>query len=418
MPTEAPELKITVEKAAAWERRLKITVPAERVEQEKKQAAARLANRVRLPGFRKGRVPAAVMERRFGPAIEQETIEKLIGVAYREALQSEGLQPITEGSVGNVDYRPGTDLTFDVALEVRPELELERIGGFIVTRDHNVVGEQQVNDVLERWREERAEWVAKEGAVPGAGDTATVEITPLDDATSQSPRRYQVVIGEGQTLPAVEDAIRTLTAGEHAEFEIDLPVNAQDPASGTKPQRMRIHVLEVKQARLPVLDDEFARSLGDFADLASLRRRVLDDLTVEVERESQRGARMQLLQHIVEANPFEVPQSMVRKYVEQLVPGGDGPPSEPIEDARVELRPAAEFALKRLLIIERVAQLEGLHATQAEIDARIDELTARLGRNRGDVIGQLKKSGRLDELAHEITEEKVFEYLESISDIR
>src|SRR5919106_297648 len=130
MPTEAADLKVSVEKPAAWERRLKITVPAERIEQEKKHAAARLANRVRLPGFRKGKVPVKEMVRRFGPAIEQETIEKVIGDAYREALQSEGLQPITEGSVDNIDYQPGTDLTFDVALEVRPEVELERIGGF------------------------------------------------------------------------------------------------------------------------------------------------------------------------------------------------------------------------------------------------------------------------------------------------
>jgi trigger factor len=85
-PTEAAELKVSVEKPAAWARRLTITVPAERIAQEKKHAAARLANRVRLPGFRKGKVPVKEMERRFGPAIEQETIEKLIGDAYREAL--------------------------------------------------------------------------------------------------------------------------------------------------------------------------------------------------------------------------------------------------------------------------------------------------------------------------------------------
>src|SRR5688572_23076105 len=372
MPTEAAELKVSVEKPAAWARRLTITVPAERIAQEKKHAAARLANRVRLPGFRKGKVPVKEMERRFGPAIEQETIEKLIGDAYREALKSEGLQPITEGSVDNIDYKPGTDLTFNVALEVRPEVELERIGGFIVSREPSAIGDQQVTDVLQRLREEHAVWVPKEGSAPIAGDMATVEITPLDDATSaepKSPRQYQIVLGEGQALPAVEDAIRTLAAGEVADFEIDLPVNAQDPASGTKQHHMRIAVLEVKTPQVPALDDDFARSVGEFADLATLRARVTEDLHAEAARETQRGVRMQLIQQIVDANPFEVPQSMVRKYTEQLMPEREGANPEAIENARREIWPAAEFALKRMLVIERVAELEGLQATPDEINA-------------------------------------------------
>jgi trigger factor len=420
MPTRAPELKISVEKPAAWARRLKITVPAERIEQEKKQAAARLASRVRVPGFRKGRAPAGLLERKFGPALEQETIEKVIGDAYREALQSEGLQPITEGSVAEIDYQPGTDLTFNVELEVRPEIELERIGGFTVVREQGALGEQQVAEVLERLRAEHAEWVPKEGAAPVAGDMATVEITPLDDATTaepRAPRRYQIVIGEGQALPAVEDAIRTLAAGEAADFEVDLPENAQDPASGTKRHRMRIQVLDVKVPQLPELDNDFARKLGDFADLATLRTRITEDLTAEATREAKRGVRLQLVQNIADANPFEVPPSMVQRYLERLMPQRDGANAEAIAAARAELWPAAEFALKRLLVIERVAELEGLHAAASEIDARVEEIATKLNRAPGEVLSELKKSGRLDELEQEIMEEKVFLYLEALSDI-
>jgi trigger factor len=278
-----------------------------------------------------------------------------------------------------------------------------------------------VTDVLQRLREEHAVWVAKDGSAPVAGDMATVEITPLDDATAaepKSPRQYQIVLGEGQALPAVEDAIRTLAAGETADFEIDLPVNAQDPASGTMQHRMRIAVLEVKTPQIPALDDDFARSVGEFADLATLRTRVTEDLQAEAARETKRGVRMQLMQQIVEANAFEVPQSMVRKYIEQLMPAREGANTEAIENARQELWPAAEFALKRMLVMERVAEMEGLQATPAEIDARIDEIAQKLGRGRGEVVSQLKKSGRIDELQQEITEDKVFQYLESLSDIR
>lgn len=419
MTTEAPELKVSVEKPAAWSRRLTITVPAERIEREKKQAVQRLAKRVKMPGFRQGRVPAGVMEKRFGPAIEQEAIEKVIGDAYRQALESEKLQPITEGSIDNFNYEPGSDLTFNVDLDVRPEIELERLGGFAVVREQPAVGDEQVDEVLQRLREENAVWKPKEDATPVAGDMATVEITPLDDSTSaepSKPRRYQIVIGEGQALPAVEDAVITLKPGEAAEFDVDLPVESEEPTDETKPHRMHISMIEVKAPEYPELDDEFAKGLGDFDDIAALRTRVAEDLEKEATREAERGVRMQLIQQVIEANPFEVPDSMVRGYLERAMPAREGEDPERAEQTRQQLWPAAEQALKRSMVVERIADMEALYATPAELDARIDEVAERMGRPRGEVIGQLKKAGRLAELEHEIMEEKVFQYLKSLSD--
>ncbi|HSJ08524.1 MAG TPA: trigger factor [Longimicrobiales bacterium] len=421
MATEAPEYTVSMEKPAAWSRRLTITIPSHRIEAEKTQAAARLSKKARLPGFRAGRVPKSVMEKRFGPAIEQEAVEKLIGDVYRKVLESEGLQPITQGNIDNVDYQPGSDLTFNVELEVRPEIELERVGGFAVMREQPAIGQAQVDEVLQRLREENAVWRTKEDATPVAGDMATVEITPLDDATSaepSKPRRYQIVIGEGQAVPAVEDAVRTLKGGEDAEFDVDLPASADDEAAGTKPHRMHIRMVEVKAPEYPELDDEFAKGLGEFEDLATLRDRIREDLEREAGRESERGVRMQLVQQIIDANPFEVPASMVSNYLERVMPTREGTDAERLQQARVEMWPMAEQAIKRSLVVERIAEMEALHATPAEIDARIDDMAERLGRPRGEVIAQLRKSGRLDEIEQEISEEKVFEYLKSLSDIQ
>jgi trigger factor len=421
MVTEAAGLKVSVEKPAAWARRLTITVPAELIAREKKDAVQRLSRRVKLPGFRQGRVPAGMMERKFGPAIEQEAIEKVIGDAYRQAIQSEGLQPITQGNIDNIEYEPGTDLTFKVELEVRPEVELERVGGFAIVREQPAVADQQVDEVLQRLRDENAVWKPKQEETPVAGDMATVEITPLDDATSaepSKPRRYQIVIGEGQAVPAVEDAIRTLKAGEDAEFDVALPEDAEQPDSPLRPHRMHISMTELKSPELPELDDAFAASLGDFDSVETLRARVRTDLEAEAAREAERGVRMQLVQQILEANPFDVPQSMVQTYLERVMPEREGADSGQLQEMRQQMWPAAEQALKRMLVLERIAEMEALRATPAELDRRIDELAERLDRPRGEVIGQLRKSGRLDELEQEITEEKVFEYLKSLSQIQ
>lgn len=421
MATGAAELKVDVEKPAAWSRRLTITIPAARVDREKKDAVRRLSKRVRLPGFRQGRVPAAVMEKKFGQAIEQEAVEKVIGDAYRQALEIEGLQPITQGSIDDITYEPGADLTFKVELEVRPEVELERVGGFAIVREQTAVGETQIDEVLQRLREENAVWTEREGETPGPGDMATVEITPLDDTTSAEPaqpRPYQIVIGEGQAVPAVEDAIRTLKPDEESDFDVELPADADDPSAGTRPHRMRIRMIDVKTPQLPELDDEFARGLGDFADLDSLRSRIREDLEKESAREAERGVRMQLMQQIIEHNPFDVPDSMVRGYLERVMPARDGTDPQQIEEMRAQMWPAAAHALKRMLIIERIAEMEALHASPAELERRIDELAERMGRPRGEVLAQLRKAGRIEELEQEITEEKVFGYLKSLSDVQ
>lgn len=421
MPTQAPELTVTVEKPAAWSRRLTITVPADRIVQEKKEAVSRLAKQARLPGFRKGRVPAGVMERKFGPAIEQEALEKVVSDAYREALETEGLQPISQGSVENFEYQPGSDLTFNVELEVRPEIELERVGGFTIVREEAAVGDEQVDEVLQRLREENAVWTAKEGDPPVAGDRATVEITPLDaesGAEPSKPRSYQIVIGEGEAIPAVEDAVRTLRAGEEADFEVELAADPEDPASEKKLHRMHIRMVELNAPQYPEIDDEFARGLGDFEDLATLRARIREDLEKEATREAERGVRLQLVQQIVEANPFDVPDSMIRGYLERALPAPEGADAQRVEAMREQMRPAAEQALKRSLVVERIAEMEGLRATPAELDARIDEIAERMGRSRGELMGQLRQGGRIEELEQEITEEKVFGYLASLSDIQ
>ena len=158
MATEVSDLKISVDEPRSWARRLTITVPAERVAVERKNVAKRVASRVNLPGFRKGKTPSSVIEKKYGPAIEQEALEHVVQHAYREAIQAQGFQPISEGSVGQMDYTPGSDLTFQVEFEVRPEIELSTLGGFTVEAPAIEVGEDEVDKVLERLRDERADW--------------------------------------------------------------------------------------------------------------------------------------------------------------------------------------------------------------------------------------------------------------------
>ncbi|HUF12882.1 MAG TPA: trigger factor [Longimicrobiales bacterium] len=403
----------------SWARRLTITVPAERVALERKNVAKRVATRVNLPGFRKGKAPSSVIEKKYGPAIEQEALEHVVQHAFREAVRAQGFRPISEGSVGQMDYTPGSDLTFQVEFEVRPEIELSRLGGFTVDAPAVAVGEDEVEKVLDRLREERADWQPlAESDMPKPGDRVNVEITQVHDDHEHAGRPYELVLGKDQAIPDVEAAIQTLRPGTDSEFEIEVPAN-EETGAGTELQKVRIRLLAAERAALPALDDDFAKAVGeDLADVAALRERIRADLRAEADANATRQLRRDLIDQVVQANPFDVPDAMVRQYVNSMFQIGEDADQERVRDLYDVARPGAETAIRRMLVVERIVELHGLRATQDEVDARVEDIAKRNGRPVGEVWSSLQRSGRLHALEDEITEGKVFEYLKAQSTIR
>jgi trigger factor len=410
------ELQVEIHSHGSWGRHLTITVPADRLEAERHSAAKRLAQKVRLPGFRKGKVPAQVLEKKFGGAVEQEMLEKVMGNAYREVIQREGLQPITQAAIENVDYKPGEDLKFDVHFEVRPEIELNRLGGFTVRRPPVTVGDESMDRVIQRLREEHAVWTPiPAGQAVVVGDMAVVEITALDGASPNQPRRYQIFLGQEQVRPEIEEVIRTLSPGEQGEFTVDLPEGEDE--TNLKPHKIRVNLVEAKRADYPELTDEFAQSLGSFDSMTTLRERVREDLEREAVTEAERAVRQDLISQIIDANPFDVPDSMVNQYLDQMIRPRKGEDPARMEEFRQAAYPGAQQALRRMLVVDRIADLESLRATPNEVDQKIEEIASRVGQLPDALRNQFQKSGRLGEMEEQITEEKVFDYLKSLSTI-
>ncbi len=419
MATDTVDLKIGVEEPQAWARRLTITVPAGRVDEERRSVTRRIRTQVRLPGFRKGKVPESVVSRKFEAAIQNETVERIVDEAYKQAIQEQGLQPITQGQVEDVDYAPGADLTFHVVFEVQPKIELDRVGGFVVERPSSEVGEEEVERVLERLRSENAEWKTAEEGKPTTGDRVAVEITPLSaeaepGGEAPKPRKYEVVLGEGQAIPDVESAIQTLDVGGSGEFLITIPNESEDEAG--EEQRVRIELLSLERPDLPEMDDAFAASVGDFESMDVLRARVREDLQRESDSEAEAQVRRALVDQIIEANPFDVPDSMVRAYIEDVFPSKQMP-QERLAELHQAARPTAERAIRRSLVVDAVAEKEGLRPSAEEVDARVEQIAEQSGRPVNEVWTQLQRSGRMQRLEGEVLEEKVFAFLKAQSEI-
>jgi trigger factor len=304
-------------------------------------------------------------------------------------------------------------MTFEVEFEVRPDVQLDRLGGFTITEPASVIDEDDVERVVGRLREQNASWTAIEEGSPGEGDRAKVEITPLHtEDEDPEPREYDVTLGSGEILDAIDQKIRTLAIGEEDELTLELPGEEQ-----AEEHRIRLKLISAEHPELPDDDDAFAQELGDFESMDDLRDRIRDDLRAEADRESDQEVRRQLIKNILDANPFDPPPSLVDQYLENLMQAPEDADPGEVANAKQQARPAAEHAVRRMLVIDRVAELEDLHATQEDVDARVAEIAAENEMEEAEVRRQLAQSGRLQALASDLMERRVFDYLKSLSTI-
>ncbi len=413
---KASGVEVKVTGGERCRRILDVTVPVAFVERERAAVARKYASRLKLKGFRKGRVPPGVIDKRFGRVIEEEAVERAIRKACDQAIASRELKPVTDVDVTEVRFAPGDPLTFRAAFDEHPTIALGRLGGFRVERPRAEVPEGAVDRIVERLRGEHAVWKPTENGRPEPGDAVTVTMTRLDGDGDES-RRYELVLGEGQALPDIEEAIRSLSAGEEDDFDVTFPDDFADESRRGATHRVRIALLSRSVPELPEVDDAFARSVGEFEDMDAMRSRIGEDLERKARSHAEGEVDDRLIRMIVEANPFEVPASMVERYTDVVLAEAEGVDPDRLEVVRNKVRPVSEFALKRDLLVSRIADEHGLNATPSEVDAQVEVLAGTTGEPAGRVRARLRKSGGLRNLERRLTEAKLFRFLREKSEI-
>jgi trigger factor len=403
-------IEITPKKTEGLERLIEVTVPVEAVRDAEDSAARRYASSVRLPGFRPGKAPPAMVKKRFKDAIRQQVIETLVQEAFQEVMTREQFKVASQPHVHDLKFEEGKPLSFELHVEIRPQLELARTQGFRVTRTQHPVADESVREQIEQMREQKATWTPTEDK-PAPGDMVRVQLTTADESGAfPEAREYPLVLGGGQAIPGVEELIMELKAGGSAERPVRWPDDFPDEAQRGKTKMVRVNLLDVKRKALPPLDDAFAREVGDFESLDALSNTVRKDLEDHATREAEAGVRQQLVDQIAAANPFDVPPSWVNQVVDGYLQAYQVPDEEK-DRFRSEFRPIAERQVRRDLIIETIAESESLKATESDIDTRVAEVASKRGADPGQVYASLQKAGRLREIEQSITEDKVFTWL-------
>jgi trigger factor len=410
------KIEFTPRAGEGVERHVGVSIPAEAVRDAEQKAARRYASTVRLPGFRPGKAPATVVRKKFGEAIRQEALETLVREAYQEFIEKESIKVAAQPHVHDLKFEEGKPLTFELHLEIRPTIDLARTSGFKINKPVASVTDDQLNQQLEQIRDEKASWTPINDK-PLPGDMVNVQIATGDStAESGEAKSFPIVLGAGQAIPGIEELIMEAAPGETVERVVKWPDDFPDEAQRGQTKKVRIMLSEVKRKSAPPLDDALAREVGDFDSLDALKTAVRRDMERQAEREAEAGVRQQLIDQIISANAFDVPKSWVQQFVQNYANAYQVPEPQR-EQFAGEFRSMAERQIRRDLVIETIAEKEGLAATEKDLDDRIAEQAEKRGLNPGQVYAQLEKSGRLKEMERSLTEDKVFKWLLDKNDV-
>ncbi|HLT54537.1 MAG TPA: trigger factor [Bacillota bacterium] len=390
--------------SAKWEKQegnkgvLTFEVPAEEFDKALDQAFKKVVKDVQIPGFRKGKVPRSIFEKRFGvEALYQDAVDIVLPEAYRKAVDETDIFPIDSPEVDIEQIEKGKDLIFTAVVEVKPDVTLGEYKGLEVEELPVEVTDEDVEEEIKRIQERHAELVVKEEGEIEEGDTAVIDFEGFMDGEAfegGKGENYSLEIGSGQFIPGFEEQLIGKKAGEEVEVEVTFPeeYHAEDLAG--KPATFKVKIHEVKYKELPELDDEFAKDVDDEAEtLEQLKEKKKEELIKSKQQESDNAKRQQLVEKATENASVDIPEVMIDTELEQMMREFEqnlqmqGMTMEMYEqfsgqdeDAlKEQMKEDAEKRVKTNLTLEAIAKAENLEVTEEEVNEELEKMASMYG---------------------------------------
>jgi trigger factor len=420
-------MKVAVEEIGACKRRLQVEEVPEVVQDAWDKAFKRVQKEARLPGFRKGKVPPGMIKLHFADDIRQDVARHLIPDVYRQALQETKLRPVEEPDLKEVMLEEGAALKFEALVEIKPAIELGQYAGLTVRHAPKPFEEREVDEALEHLREQHAEFRTVERPAD-LHDLVIMDYTLTPEGMdARTETGYGFLVGSGSVMPEVEEAVIGLTAGGERTARIRFPDDHRNETLRGKAGEAKVKVTEVKEKVLPALDDELAKTVGQFDTLAALRAEISKGLQTRRETENRRALEDAVMEAVLAGHPVEVPEALVLRQVGHLIEHtrervrrqGMDPDKLPWDYGKLleELKPGAEKAVRRSLVLEAIAEKEGLSPTDADIDAEVEKIAVANNRPVPAVRRIMQDSGDLEGLRHTLRETRTLDFLISKSTV-
>ncbi|SDN99832.1 trigger factor [Desulfonauticus submarinus] len=425
-------MEYQVEQVSPVKRKINVQVPKEEVEAALSATIALYRRDVDLKGFRKGKVPASVIENRFRKQIYNEAQTDLINLHINEILNELKITPISRIDVDASELKKGEEYSYSFSFEVAPEFELPEYRGLEVEEEEVVVKEEEVEAVIERLRNRMAEFVVvEENRNPQPGDAVVIDFKAFDGEEpieGIAASNFQLVLGEGQALEDFEKIIYGLKAGESGSGDVKLPDDFINKDLAGKTIKMEVTLHAVKEKKLPALDDGFARKVGNFKNLKELRDSIFKSYEATRKELSKSVAQKKLLDDLKSKVEFDLPPSLVefhleqkiKEYIDKLERQGKNLEStgKTIEDLKKEFREEAEEITKSEIFLLAVAQQEGLKVDYSEVDAELQKIATYSGQSFEAIKEFYEKNNLLVALKDKILADKAMELIYSEAKVK
>jgi trigger factor len=414
-------MKVAVEELESCKRKLAVEAPVDVVTQEWERAYGRVQKRATLPGFRRGRVPRSLVKLHFADDVRREVAEHLIPDVYRKALTEAHIDPVNEPDLQDLKLEEGAPLSFTAVVEVKPAIALGDYRGVEVQHAPAPVTDEDVGAALERMREQHAQYNSVERpAAPG--DLVVVDYTLAPEGHEPTTANgYHFLVGSGTVLPEIDAAVVGMGAGEQREIPLRFADDHRMESLRGKSGTASLKLGEVKEKILPTLDDDFAKGLGEFETLEAVKTEVRRQLEAGREAESRQTLEDKIMEALLARHEFGVPEAMVMRQVahqvehtrERLRRQGVDPDSIQWDYSKIvgELRPGAEKAVRRALLLEAIADKEAVAATDTDVEAEVERFARASQRPAPAVRRMMEKSGDLDALRSGLRERKTLDLL-------
>ena len=409
--------------AAGSKQTLEISVPREEVDKETERVIRSLGQRVRLPGFRPGKVPADLIRKRFESDIKQEVFDALIPKYFRQRVQQEDLRVVGRPDITEVRFEQGEPLRFKAEFEIAPEIELGEYKDLTVAYEDPEITEQDLIKRLEEIRDQKAEYINVDPRPVADGDHAVVSLESQAGVEGPPIRQEELMllIGDEETLPAFSENLRGMSPGQEKEFEVSYPQDFGQEKLAGKTVRFLAKLKGIRRKERPELNDEFARDLGDYRTVEELREAVRRSLFRERQHQAQREAKDKLLEKLVDLHDFPVPEAMLDRQIEihverqlrLLAAQGVDPQSIRLDWEKVKKsqREKATRDVKASLLVDKIAQREGIEATGEEVEREVERIARQEREPAAAARARLEKEGALGRIASHIRSEKTLSFL-------
>jgi len=418
-------MKVSVEEINSIKKKMNVEVPEEQVIKEVDSFYRELSQKAKIKGFRPGKVPRNILERHFKDYVKTEVIQKLIQESYPQALSEAKLHPVSNPLIDPGEMEGGKPFQYAATIEIKPEIRLEGYIGLKIEGKKEGVKDEEVEERLKNLQNIHAQLKTISAPRPiQPGDFVIIDYEasmgnkPLDEGKATD---FTVEVGSGRFIPDLEEKLVGLKPDEEKAIEVSFPEDYGYKKWAGKTLSFHVKIKEVKEKILPILDDEFAKDLGDYSSLEDLRLKLREEIEKDKKLILERQLKDQMVEQLLQANSFEVPESLVEEQTRTLVSdtkmrlatqGVDfknlGVSEEKLQG---DYREMAQKQVRTFLILEKIADQEGITVTDGEAEDRVREISERIHQKFDVVKRYYEKNGLIPEVKAGIMSEKILNFL-------